>query len=948
MENKPQTPVSQSDLAKTFDPKSIEDHWYKKWEEYGFFKDDSFLSKEGETATYCIQLPPPNVTGTLHMGHAFQQTLMDSLIRYHRMSGKKTNWVVGTDHAGIATQLVVERQLAATGQKRTNLGREEFLKEVWRWKQQSGSTITNQVRRLGSSANWEYADSEGGKSGYFTMDAHMSQAVVEVFVQLHQSGLIYKGNRLVNWDPKLQTAVSDLEVESIETTGKIWEIKYPSVNGKFTVVVATTRPETMLGDVAIAVNPTDDRYAALIGEQVIVPLCERTVPIIADDYVDTAFGTGCVKITPAHDFNDFSVGERHDLTPINILNLDGTLNEHTPKRFQNVDRLDARKLILKELETLGHLVSEKKHTLNVPKSGRTGEIVEPMLTDQWFVKTQGLADKALKAVRDGDIRFHPDHWTSTYNHWLENIQDWCISRQLWWGHQIPAWYDADGNAYVARNEAEAYAQAKAKGCTGELRRDEDVLDTWFSSALVPFSALGWPDKRNDLAQYLPSNVLVTGFDIIFFWVARMIMMTLHFTGQVPFKDVYINALVRDAEGQKMSKSKGNTIDPLDLLDGIDLESLVSKSTQSLMLAEHQDKIEKYLRKNFPKGIPSFGADSLRFTFASLATFARTLNFDLNRCEGYRNFCNKLWNASRYVLMNTEGEDCGLDQHDPEVCASGQYLDFSAADRWISNEFERTLIKVHKGFEDYRFDIVASAMYQFVWDEFCDWYLEIAKVQIQTGDEAQRRATRRTLIRTLEKSLRMAHPVIPFITEELWQKVAPVAGLSGKSVMVSPYPKLNLKSIDAGADSEINTIKNMVTACRTLKAEMGIGPSERHPLIIAGDTHFLEKWRPVISTLTKSQELQLVGDQLPDRDSPVVTIEGYALMLHIEIDPQKERDKIKIEIEHIKTELVRDRSKLTNSGFMTKAPKPVVNQARGRVERNEEKLSQLQSQLEKIS
>lgn len=947
MENKPQTPTSQSDLAKTFDPKSIEDYWYKKWEEYGFFKDDTFLSKEGETATYCIQLPPPNVTGTLHMGHAFQQTLMDSLIRYHRMSGKKTNWVVGTDHAGIATQLVVERQLAATGQKRADLGREEFLKEVWRWKQQSGSTITNQMRRLGSSANWEYADSEGGKSGYFTMDAHMSQAVVEVFVQLHQAGLIYKGNRLVNWDPKLQTAVSDLEVESIETTGKIWEIKYPSVNGKFTVVVATTRPETMLGDVAIAVNPTDDRYAALIGEQVIVPLCERTIPIIADDYVDAAFGTGCVKITPAHDFNDFSVGERHDLTPINILNLDGTLNEHTPKRFQNIDRLDARKLILKELETLGRLVSEKKHTLNVPKSGRTGEIVEPMLTDQWFVKTQGLADKALKAVKDGDIRFHPDHWTSTYNHWLENIQDWCISRQLWWGHQIPAWYDADGNAYVARNEAEARAEAKAKGYTGELRRDEDVLDTWFSSALVPFSALGWPEKKNDLAQYLPSNVLVTGFDIIFFWVARMIMMTLHFTGQVPFKDVYINALVRDAEGQKMSKSKGNTIDPLDLLDGIDLESLVSKSTQSLMLAEHQDKIEKYLRKNFPKGIPSFGADSLRFTFASLATFARTLNFDLNRCEGYRNFCNKLWNASRFVLMNTEGEDCGLEPHGPEVCASGQYLDFSAADRWISNEFERTLVKVHKGFEDYRFDTVASAMYQFVWDEFCDWYLEIAKVQIQTGDEAQRRATRRTLIRTLEKSLRMAHPIIPFITEELWQKVSPAAGLSGKSVMVSPYPKLNTKTIDTKADQEIGTLKGIVTACRTLKAEMGIGPSERLPLIIAGNTQFLEKWGGVIRTLTKSREVQIIGDQLPDRDSPTVNIEGYSLMLHIEIDPEQERKKISGEIERLNNEIKRDQQKLKNDGFVQKAPEKVVQQVRDQVERNASQLEKLQQQFEKL-
>jgi valyl-tRNA synthetase len=570
-----------------------------------------------------------------------------------------------------------------------------------------------------------------------------------------------------------------------------------------------------------------------------------------------------------------------------------------------------------------------------------------MLTDQWFVKTQGLADKALKAVKDGDIKFHPEHWTSTYNHWLENIQDWCISRQLWWGHQIPAWYDAKGNAYVARNEEEAYAQAKERGYVGELRRDEDVLDTWFSSALVPFSSLGWPEDTNDLARYLPSNVLVTGFDIIFFWVARMIMMTLHFTEQVPFKDVYINALVRDAEGQKMSKSKGNTIDPLDLLDGIDLESLVDKSTQSLMLAEHQDKIERYLRKNFPKGIPSFGADSLRFTFASLATFARTLNFDLNRCEGYRNFCNKLWNASRFVLMNTDGEDCGLEPHGPEVCAAGQYLDFSEADRWISNEFERTLVKVHKGFEDYRFDTVASAIYQFIWDEFCDWYLEIAKVQIQTGDEAQRRATRRTLIRTLEKSLRMSHPIIPFITEELWQKVSPVAGLSGNSVMVSPYPKLNAKTIDSNADHEIETLKNMVTACRTLKAEKGVGPSERLPLMIAGDAEFLEKWQAVIRTLTKSREVQIIADQLPERDSPTVNIEGYSLMLHIEIDPEQERKKISLEIQRLGNEIERDQQKLKNDGFVQKAPEKVVQQVRDLMKRNVSQLNKLQRQFEKL-
>ncbi|MBT4385881.1 MAG: valine--tRNA ligase [Betaproteobacteria bacterium] len=947
MPNKPAPSTLASELAKTFDPKSIEDYWYETWEKHGFFKDDLFPNHDAEAPTYCMQLPPPNVTGTLHMGHAFQQTLMDSLIRYHRMTGKKTNWVVGTDHAGIATQLVVERQLNATGRKRQDLGREKFLEEVWRWKQQSGSTITNQMRRLGSSANWEYADSDGNKSGYFTMDSHMSNAVIEVFVKMHEDGLIYKGNRLVNWDPKLQTAVSDLEVDNVEKNGKIWEIEYHNHDQTFSVIVATTRPETMLGDVAIAVNPSDDRYTSLVGKEVVIPLCGRTIPIIADEYVDASFGTGCVKITPAHDFNDFSVGERHRLAPINILNLDGTLNERTPERFQNIDRLQARKLILKELKDQGLLVGEKKHTLNVPTSGRTGEIVEPLLTDQWFVKTQGLADQALKAVRDKEVRFHPDHWTSTYNHWLENIQDWCISRQLWWGHQIPAWYDTEGNIYVARDEKEAREQAKAKGYSGPLRRDEDVLDTWFSSALVPFSSLGWPKDTKDLAEYLPSNVLVTGFDIIFFWVARMIMMTLHFTGKVPFKDVYINALVRDAEGQKMSKSKGNTIDPLDLLDGIDLESLVDKSTTGLLLADHQAKIEKYLRKNFPKGIPAFGADSLRFTFASLATFARTLNFDLNRCEGYRNFCNKLWNASRFVLMNTEGEDCGLEPHGPEVCASGQYLDFSASDRWISNEFERTIAIVHQGFSDYRLDSVASAIYQFVWDEFCDWYLEIAKVQIQMGNEGQRRATRRTLIRTLEKALRMAHPIIPFITEELWQKVAPVAGLPGNSVMVSAYPKSNSKSIDNQADEELKIVKNIVTACRTLKAEVGIGPSERLPLLMAGDVDFLTKWQEIIRTLSKSSEVIISEEQVSKGNGPKANIDGFSLMLHIEIDLEQERQKIENEMTRISSEIERDQAKLKNDNFVQKAPEQVVEKVRQLLASNLEQLLVLEGQLKKL-
>jgi len=854
------------------------------------------------------------------------------------MRGFNANWVVGTDHAGIATQIVVERQLETEGKTRHDLGREAFVKRVWKWKQQSGSTITRQMRRLGASANWTFSDTEGQKAGYFTMDARMSRAVIEVFVRLHEQGLIYRGKRLVNWDPALGTAVSDLEVDSEEEDGKIWEIRYPLEDGSGSVVVATTRPETMLGDVAVAVNPKDERYTKLVGKRVQLPLTGRTISIIGDDYVDPEFGTGCVKITPAHDFNDYAVGQRHKLPQIVVMTLDAKMNENAPNAYHGLDRFEARKRIVADLKSQNLLVSEKAYKLRVPRSGRTGVIVEPMLTDQWFIKMDGFAKRGLAAVANGDVKFFPQHWTTTYNQWLENIQDWCISRQLWWGHQIPAWYDDRGNIYVGHSEDEAKKQASAKGYRGTLKRDEDVLDTWFSSALVPFTSLGWPEETPDLKRFLPSSVLVTGFDIIFFWVARMIMMTLHFTGKVPFHHVYINALVRDAEGEKMSKSKGNTLDPIDLIDGIGLEALLEKSTQELLRGEHKSKIEKYVRTHYPNGIPSFGADALRFTCASLATFARTVNFDLSRCEGYRNFCNKLWNATRFVLMNVEGKDCGLEEKVP--------VELSAWDRWIVSTLQRAEKEVEAGFAEYRFDNVASAIYRFVWDEYCDWYVELAKKQLQSQDDRVLRGTRRTLVRVLEGALRLAHPIIPFITEELWQKVAPLAGKTGETIMLASYPRCQPEKIDEAAEREIAIAKGVVNAARNLRSELKTQSqySISSSFSITGNPS--SATTSAFAALVRQSELKIV-DNLPDSESPVAVSGPHRMMLHVETDPTAERARLQKEVSRLEGEIAKAKANLSNPKFVGRAPATIVAQEEERLANSSAKLDKVKAQFDKL-
>ena len=932
------------ELDKAFNPSSIESKWYAFWEDQGYYQcgiDDNIQEN------FSILLPPPNVTGTLHMGHGFNQTLMDSLTRYHRMRGVNTLWQPGTDHAGIATQIVVERQLEQNHISRYDLGREKFIDKVWEWKEESGGKITKQMRRLGTSPDWNRER--------FTMDQGLSETVNEVFVKLYQDGLIYRGKRLVNWDVKLQTAVSDLEVIQEEENGYLWHIAYPLVNNpQEKLIVATTRPETMLGDVAVMVHPDDKRYKKLIGQKVMLPLVNREIPIIADDYVDMEFGTGVVKVTPAHDFNDYEVGKRHKLEMITIMTLDGFINEFGGE-FAGLERFEARKQIVAKLKEQELLVKTEDYRLKIPRGDRTNVVIEPLLTDQWFVAMSkpvggelSISEEALRVVKSGEVKFFPENWVNTYNQWLENIQDWCISRQLWWGHQIPAWYGPNDEIIVAKNKTEAEKIAAEKHIDGsQLRQDEDVLDTWFSSALWPFSTLDWtPDYPNQsnpvLDRYLPSSVLVTGFDIIFFWVARMVIMTKYVTGKIPFSHVYVHGLIRDAEGQKMSKSKGNVLDPIDLIDGISLEDLITKRTYGLMNPKQAESIAKKTKKEFPEGIMPYGTDALRFTFASLASPGRDIKFDLSRCEGYRNFCNKIWNASRFVLMNCPDEDNGF-----EVCKDG-YMSFSQADRWIVSIFQKTLSNIATHFENYRFDLAAQEMYQFIWDEYCDWYLEVAKVQLNESNEhAMRRGTKRTLLGILESMLRMIHPIMPFISEEIWQIIAKKIGIQGDTIMLQKYPVARHEKIDNDSIEWMTTLKTMVEECRKLRGEMNISPAEKVPLIMIGNEEKIIGFKSYLLPLAKLDSIEIVNS-FEKIDAPVALVGDFKLMLNIEIDVEAEKIRLQKEITRIVMEVKKAEGKLSNKAFVEKAPDEVVAQEKERLKTFTTELSKYEEQLSRLA